>query len=216
MVKSCFPPSQLGWFRQETGGNRETIPLNLVIPDVSLPAAIFDLYARLATENTGENLFFSPYSISTALLMTTEGARADTADEMGKVLGFPEALRRTGGDAQKIPWETGKLHVGLTALNRLFNRERETPEQVAFEEKLAASEKLLVETKALNAELREQKDWNAYRKNVEVEKRVAMVYPKTDFDCSLWAEPTTSLLRTYRRKRGGKRKYPCWKREFHP
>jgi serpin B len=131
-----------------------------------------DLYERLAAENTGGNLFFSPYSISTALMMTAEGARGDTANEMGNVLGFPEALRRTGEDAQNIPWETGKLHVGLAALNRLFNRERETPERLAIEEDLANTEKLLVETKAQTVKLKAQQDWDGYRKNAAVQKKL--------------------------------------------
>jgi len=37
-----------------------------------------------------ENLFFSPYSISTALAMTYEGARGQTAQEMQSVFHFPE------------------------------------------------------------------------------------------------------------------------------
>jgi hypothetical protein len=40
-------------------------PEKIAVEEISSFA--FDLYARLATENTGENLFFSPYSISTAL-----------------------------------------------------------------------------------------------------------------------------------------------------
>src|SRR5436309_2482445 len=45
-----------------------------------------ELYGRLR-EKDG-NLFFSPYSISTALGMTYGGARGDTADEMAKTLHF--------------------------------------------------------------------------------------------------------------------------------
>ncbi|MFH1090251.1 MAG: serpin family protein, partial [Pseudomonadota bacterium] len=44
-----------------------------------------DLYGRLSQEGRG-NLFFSPYSISTALAMTYAGAEGDTARQMAKVL----------------------------------------------------------------------------------------------------------------------------------
>jgi serpin B len=46
-------------------------------------AFAFDLYGRYAT-NSG-NLFFSPYSITTALAMTGEGAKGQTASEINKV-----------------------------------------------------------------------------------------------------------------------------------
>jgi len=44
------------------------------------------LYARLGTEEG--NLFFSPYSISTALAMTYAGARGETARQMAEVMQF--------------------------------------------------------------------------------------------------------------------------------
>ena len=47
----------------------------------------FDLYDQLIKENKG-NIFFSPYSISTALAMTYAGARGVTEKEMAKVLHF--------------------------------------------------------------------------------------------------------------------------------
>ncbi len=48
----------------------------------------FDLYDELKSEEG--NMFFSPYSISTALAMTYEGAKGDTAKQMEEVLHFPE------------------------------------------------------------------------------------------------------------------------------
>jgi serpin B len=65
----------------------------------------FDLYSRLA--NQPRNLFFSPYSIETALAMTWAGARGETADQMSKVL-------HLSGDA-------GDIHAGFAALIKNLN-----------------------------------------------------------------------------------------------
>jgi serpin B len=48
----------------------------------------FRMYGQLIDSN--ENIFFSPYSISTALGMAYEGARGETATEMRQVLNLPE------------------------------------------------------------------------------------------------------------------------------
>ncbi|MCX6804341.1 MAG: serpin family protein, partial [Candidatus Diapherotrites archaeon] len=51
----------------------------------------FNLYENLKNnpENSGKNVFLSPYSISTALSMVYEGARGTTAEEMQKTLLLP-------------------------------------------------------------------------------------------------------------------------------
>ncbi len=49
----------------------------------------FDLYNEIS-KSGNKNLFFSPYSISTALVMTYEGAEGQTAEEMKNVFHFPE------------------------------------------------------------------------------------------------------------------------------
>lgn len=51
-------------------------------------AFAFDLYQVLAEASAGENLFFSPHSISTALAMTYAGARGKTEQEMAASLHF--------------------------------------------------------------------------------------------------------------------------------
>ena len=47
----------------------------------------FNLYHHLTKNNTG-NMFYSPYSISTALAMTYAGANGDTGTQMSKALDF--------------------------------------------------------------------------------------------------------------------------------
>ncbi|MGA2173462.1 MAG: serpin family protein [Verrucomicrobiota bacterium] len=72
-------------------------------------AFALDLYARLS--GAPGNLFFSPYSISTALAMTYAGARGETETQMSRVLHFSKGearlhssfgeLQRQLNDAQK-------------------------------------------------------------------------------------------------------------------
>ena len=90
-----------------------------------------DLYGQLARENAGKNLFFSPYSMASALAMTAEGARGETAAEMGKVLRFPEAARRIGDDAQLLPWNTSLIHTGMAKLNARFQSKADTPYEIS-------------------------------------------------------------------------------------
>ena len=75
----------------------------------------FDLYAKLKedpkVEEAGGNLFFSPYSISTALAMTWAGARGQTEKEMAKVLHFSLAQ--------------AKLHPAFAALEKQLNADEE-------------------------------------------------------------------------------------------
>ncbi len=55
----------------------------------------FNLYSKIA-EKSGGNIFFSPWSISNAMIMAYEGARGDTAAEIRRVFHFPnnDSLRR--------------------------------------------------------------------------------------------------------------------------
>ena len=75
----------------------------------------FDLYARLAGDG---NLFFSPYSISTALAMTAAGARGNTEREMATVLHFPTedvAGKASFMDRERVVASFGSLQEGLVA-----------------------------------------------------------------------------------------------------
>src|SRR5690349_7041012 len=64
-----------------------------------------DLYQHLTKGDAGVNLFFSPYSLFSALLMAAEGARGETARQMGTVLRFPPTVKSISDDANHIPWD---------------------------------------------------------------------------------------------------------------
>jgi serpin B len=74
-----------------------------------------DLYHRLAAEGPGKNVFFSPYSLFSALSMTAQGARGETAAQMGQALRYPQELRDAAGG--KVPWKLAPVHAGVAALN---------------------------------------------------------------------------------------------------
>ena len=87
----------------------------------------FDLYRHLASDpgNAGKNIFFSPYSISSALAITYEGARGTTADEIGSVLHLPEneALRRAGFAGLDAVLNGGDETYTLRTANALWAEE---------------------------------------------------------------------------------------------
>ena len=87
----------------------------------------FNFFKEINKDNT-ENTFFSPYSMINAFAMATEGARGNTALEMGKALSFPDDLMRKGKNAVDMPWEMMKLHTNLSELNKLINNDPDSDE----------------------------------------------------------------------------------------
>jgi serpin B len=83
-----------------------------------------DLYAQLSKDEG--NVFFSPYSISTALAMTYAGAKGKTAEQMASTLhfslppdklhtGFAEIIKHLNAGGDKRPYE-------LTVANSLWGQ----------------------------------------------------------------------------------------------
>ena len=88
-------------------------------------AFAIDLYKELAAGEKG-NVFYSPFSVSTALAMTQTGARGDTAAQMAKVLHlekldkapeqFKELIAQLNGEGRKDrPYQ-------LTAVNAIWGQ----------------------------------------------------------------------------------------------
>ncbi len=81
-----------------------------------------DLYGRLRSATSG-NLFFSPYSISTALAMTLAGSAGDTQKQMAEVLHFtvPEPeLHRLMAQLRQNLRADAKRGYQLRIANRLW------------------------------------------------------------------------------------------------
>ena len=85
-----------------------------------------DLYQQLAKKSDGP-LFFSPYSVSTALAMAYAGAKGDTADQMAKTLHFTlpsEQLNAAFGDMlRKLTAADPDRGFQLHVANRLWGQQ---------------------------------------------------------------------------------------------
>lgn len=98
---------------QSAIANTTSAPADHVAAD-SVNAFACDLYNQIAGDHSGDNLFFSPFSMTSALAMTSEGARGQTADEMTRVLHAPADL--------------SKLHGSLGALSDKLGEKPAPPE----------------------------------------------------------------------------------------
>ncbi|MBM3200641.1 serpin family protein, partial [Candidatus Woesearchaeota archaeon] len=78
-----------------------------------------DLYMQYSSKD--ENIFFSPYSISTALAMTYEGAKGKTANEMKEVFHFPAKKALREGSAKLMAdINSGEKDYRLNTANALW------------------------------------------------------------------------------------------------
>ncbi|XP_062426031.1 heterochromatin-associated protein MENT-like [Rhea pennata] len=62
-----------------------------------------DLFSKLNESNKGKNIFFSPWSISSALAMMYLGAKGNTATEMAETLHFTQAAGAEGSSSVARP-----------------------------------------------------------------------------------------------------------------
>lgn len=92
----------------------------------------FKLYHQLAKENKGKNIFFSPYSISSALTLAAEGASGNTKQEILTTLGYPKNLNPNSNNSS----ETNKASSSLSNLNKLLEKKTSFVDKMVTENKL--------------------------------------------------------------------------------
>ncbi|MGD0294756.1 MAG: serpin family protein [Terracidiphilus sp.] len=84
-----------------------------------------DLYRKINAQDTGKNIFVSPFSVSTALAMTFEGSRNKTRTQMANVLhlDMPDAARQTGFSTLLADTKAGPgKHYKLNVANALWGQ----------------------------------------------------------------------------------------------
>jgi serpin B len=81
-----------------------------------------DLYSAMVAGNPGSNIFFSPWSISSALAVTYEGAKGTTADEIRSVFHFPadDSTMRNGYKEITDGLNSGNSGFTLKTANALW------------------------------------------------------------------------------------------------
>jgi serpin B len=106
----------------EAGGRENgSPPVSAVVSGNSRFA--LELYSRLGAASEDKNLFFSPFSISTALAMTYGGSHENTARQMAAVLHFdalPEDLHESFSSLIKAGNASGSKESQLNTANALW------------------------------------------------------------------------------------------------
>ena len=97
------------------------------MPDVvnSNNSFAIDLYRQINAQDTGRNIFVSPFSVSTALAMTFEGSSNNTRNQMAAVmhLDLPDADRQAGFSALLAETSAGPgKHYKLNVANALWGQ----------------------------------------------------------------------------------------------
>lgn len=92
----------------------------------------WDIMKALNEQDPEENVFISPISISTALSMTYQGARGETREEMGKVLGYagiPEEILKESYEEFLQYLVAMDRDIDLHMANSIWYRQGEAIEQ---------------------------------------------------------------------------------------
>ncbi|MFA7486230.1 MAG: serpin family protein, partial [Phycisphaerae bacterium] len=80
----------------------------------------FEMYGKLNAEN---NLFFSPYSVSSALAMTYSGAKGNTEKEMAEALNIPAVNYFSCAGKVSSLWQQERYHAAFGTLIKQLNEQ---------------------------------------------------------------------------------------------
>lgn len=107
--------------KTNVSNSQQNITVNKFVKANNLFAS--DLYNEYKSEDG--NIFFSPYSISSALSMTYEGAKGETAKEMKNVLDIPKKKEELRSDFSEVydRLNKGDKSYNLTTANALWAQE---------------------------------------------------------------------------------------------
>ena len=121
-----------------------------------------EVYRQLAVqdENKGRNLFFSPYSIFVALTMTAEGARGETAKQMGTAIRLPDEVKQTGDNREERPWKMEPIHSGIASLNQKLMGEKDSAETAARRARVKTLQTKLAALKQQTKRLQDERKWD--------------------------------------------------------
>ncbi len=154
-----------------------------------------NLFRQLAGEKPNANAFVSPWSISSALAMTLEGARGDCAAEMGLVLGLPKDLRQEGDR----PWRLSPYHEGFADLQRRCTPPRNQLKDDAARAKIAVLKKELA---ALNQKIQRGQEGDLFAKAQKLAAEINVLQQQFDlFELNvanaIWGEKTYPFKPAY-------------------
>ena len=149
-----------------------------------------ELYQQLAQERPGENLFFSPFSISSALLIASEGASGETAEQMNKVLCVPAG-------------QLAAIHKGQAAIYYRLSPEPTSPQ---VREKMAQLRRDLDAANAKTKSLEQASKWDEAQQSADTATKLAdelnaLIKVNEPYEWraanALWGEQTYPFRPTY-------------------
>jgi serpin B len=111
--------------RWDGNGLNETGATEQGVEAISDAMNRFGIEMYLQLLNGADNVFISPYSIFTALSMTYEGARGETASEMASIMHYPDndTIRRASFARIQNLMVNGTNDYELTSANKIWPRE---------------------------------------------------------------------------------------------